>query len=175
MNVLDAIAALDRSGPGCGLGGVPGALPVIDILAALDAIDDEVGVVGPAKPAANHVTRPLSLREFVARVAQAEPERAEWPESWLATTDSCDGLRCKTMWQSVLRFGLCDACDEAAKAFRMKWNRPVSWVGSADFHEVCALAGFDSEAVRDRAMMALATPVGAAKMRAWLTQAGWDR
>ncbi len=169
MSVLDAIAALD----GAGAAGVPWR---VDILAALDALDAAARRPVPEpqpepQPEPDCEPRRESLRAFVARVAH--PDRMAWPESWLRQTDSLDGWRCRTLWQDVLRVSLIDACDEVLKAFRKRRpQRPVSWVGTADFHEVCALAGFDGEAVAARTRRALATAAGAQAMRDALAPQG---
>jgi hypothetical protein len=157
VRVLDAIAALE------GAEAAPAAPPV-DILAALDALDAAARRPVPAPvPEPDCEPRRESLRAFVARVAH--PDRMAWPESWLRQTDSLDGWRCRTLWQDVLRVSLIDACDEVLKAFRKRRpQRPVSWVGTADFHKVCALAGFDGEAVAERTRRALATAAGAQAM-----------
>lgn len=44
------------------------------------------------------------------------------------------------LWHAVLAHGLADVAA----------GRDVDWLGSPDFHEVCALAGLDAEAVLTR-------------------------
>ncbi len=172
MSLLDAIEALEAQEP-------VAAPASVDIMAALAAL--EAAFAKQARAAAGGVrTRRETLREFLASARAADPDRPDWPDWWLDETDSLHAGRSRGMWQSVLFVGLCDVCDEARANFAAiakgrRQERPLPWLGTADFHQVCALAGFDGTAVADRARRALATPEGAMAMRARLAKAAHIR
>jgi hypothetical protein len=109
----------------------------------------------------------------------ASTDRAPWPEEWFATNDPAHGYRCQRMWAECLRMSLLDVCetyckdcdrrdawDRASDVFRQGPRPEVrpSWVGSADFHLVCALAGLDGDAVAQRVKAKLVSRDGAAAM-----------
>lgn len=107
--------------------------------------------------------------------------REPWPASWFAVNDPADAYRCQQMWGEALRLLLIDVCKDVQAVFERQavWDamrtkhglRPIirpSWVTSADFHLVCALAGLDGEAVADRVTAKLRTAEGAAEMIAAL-------
>ena len=65
----------------------------------------------------------------------------------------------RTLWAACLLQGLQEArgaavalggCKKHAGASAMVRRQALGWVGSADFHAVCALAGVDGVAVLDR-------------------------
>jgi hypothetical protein len=154
------------------------------ILAALDAVMPPpkragVSIAEPAEPRDEPPLRGPALRAALLRLRDVEPDRAPWPEEWWTRNDPADGVRCQRMWSECLRLSLIEVCDVCCKDFDLReaWDakpaalrrgkRPdvrPSWIGSPDFHEVCALAGLDGEAVAQRARAQLVSREGAAAM-----------
>ena len=109
------------------------------------------------------VPRP-SLRAMVGELQATHPERMPgepgwemtrpvWPDSWFDARDPGDVTACRKLWASALLACIRDVVQDrhGSKGFDQK-RVPVSsgWIGSRDFHEVCALAGVDGIAVADR-------------------------
>jgi hypothetical protein len=133
--------------------------------------------------------RPLrgaELRAVLAALRNDEPDRAPWPVEWFANNDPADGVRCQRMWAECLRVSLLDVCEAFCKDWdrRAHWDstpaavrqgtRPdvrPTWIGSADFHEVCAMAGLDGEAVASRVRAKFTSREGAAAMGITLSAA----
>ena len=125
-------------------------------------------IVSPSRPTAaieqEEAPRP-SLRVMVDELQAAHPERAPgepgweatrpaWPDSWFDARDPGDVSACRKLWASVLLACIRDVVQDlqGSEGFDQK-RVPVassSWIGSRDFHEVCALAGVDGVAVADR-------------------------
>ena len=119
--------------------------------------------VAPTPAAETEAPRP-SLRAMVDELQAAHPEcapgepgweatRPAWPDSWFDARDPGDVTACRKLWASALLACIRDVVQElhGSKGFDRK-RVPASsgWVGSRDFHEVCALAGVDGVAVADR-------------------------
>lgn len=171
--ILDAIARVSLAPP-------PSAAKV-DILAQLDALAPKPkrAVVSIVEPRDERPVRGAALQDLLAKMRKAEPSREQWPSEWFSRNDPADGVRCQRMWAECLRVSLLDVCetyckdcdlqaawDKTPEVFR-KTQRPevrVSWVGSADFHQVCALAGLDGEAVASRVKAKLVSRAGAVAM-----------
>ncbi|MGR3464267.1 hypothetical protein [Limimaricola sp.] len=125
----------------------------------------------PAEPGAQRV-RP-SLRDMIeAQVAVANREatceaarREPWPEHWWTGTDSADVVRCRTLWQEVLRQCLLSAIDVHLGAPISASGATPTWIGSPDFAMVCDLAGFEPSAVAERLLARLREPNGAIALR----------
>lgn len=151
-----------------------------DILADLAALD--APRTRPARPRphrAPHPTEPggqgvrPSLRDMIEaqvavanREATCEAERREpWPEHWWSGTDSADVVRCRTLWQEVLRQCLLSAIDVHLGAPISASGATPAWIGSPDFAMVCDLAGFEPSAVAERLLARLREPNGAVALR----------
>lgn len=107
---------------------------------------------------------PRPLREMLDELAAADPERLPWPDDWLRTKDSGQITACRALWQSVLLSCIRAAFEEVTDYLRLSKSRlaPVkhekttaelfqsTWIGTRDFHMVCALAGLDGSAVQSR-------------------------
>jgi len=117
-----------------------------------------------------------NLRAMIEEQVAADPDRLPWPESWWHTPDSGVANSCRAMWQTALRELLADALRDViglkprADVITCSANR--AWLGSRDFHMVCALAGMDGIAVEDRVTAAIATEAGAASFYRGLCQHG---
>jgi hypothetical protein len=103
-----------------------------------------------------------------------EEERLPWPDDWVTSRDPADHYRCQMMWCSVLSQCVASMLnrflqprtvtrDERRSQALYKDGPVVStdWLGSRDFHMICALAGFDGVAVCERLTRAMETPQGA--------------
>lgn len=179
--ILDALARVSLAPP-------PRAGDKRDILAALAAVQPK-----PQRPAVSIVEprdeRPLrgpELQAVLAALRNEEPDRAPWPAEWFVHNDPADGVRCQRMWAECLRVSLLDVCEAFCKDWdrRAHWDatpaavrqgtRPdvrPTWIGSADFHEVCAMAGLDGEAVASRVRAKFTSREGAAAMGLMLSAA----
>lgn len=91
------------------------------------------------------------LKTMTDELAAADPDRMPWAESWFDQTDPGEIAACRKLWCSVLL-----SCIRAALGLEVGVDQrnckaiPLSWIGSKDFHIVCALAGFDGTAIADR-------------------------
>lgn len=104
--------------------------------------------------------------EAANREATSEAERRmPWPEHWWAGTDSADVVRCRTLWQEVLRQCLMSAIDVHLGAPISANGATPAWIGSTDFAMVCDLAGFEPSAVAERLRARLREPNGAVALR----------
>ncbi|WPY93177.1 hypothetical protein T8T21_08555 [Limimaricola variabilis] len=100
------------------------------------------------------------------RNATCEAERREpWPEHWWSGTDSADVVRCRTLWQEVLRQCLLSAIDVHLGAPISASGATPAWIGSPDFAMVCDFAGFEPSAVAERLLARLREPNGAFALR----------
>ena len=105
-----------------------------------------------------------SLRTMIAELQSKIPERAvgepgweitrpAWPDSWFDARDPGDVAACRRLWASALLACIRDVVQDMnqSKDFDRKIGRvSAGWIGSRDFHEMCALAGVDGAAVVDR-------------------------
>lgn len=88
--------------------------------------------------------------------------RMPWPSRWFDTVDPGDVSACRALWACVLasclKGAIADACQRADRGNFMGQGGAVSahWIGSRDFHMVCALAGLDGIFVLDQVEAALA-------------------
>lgn len=110
---------------------------------------------------------------FDAHLAE---DRLPWPDGWDQSRDPADMLRCRMMWCAVLSVCIHAVLtqalrerpptrDERHRSSRLRQrDLPDGWIGSRDFHMICALAGFDGVAMAERLRVALATPEGCQAM-----------
>ena len=118
-----------------------------------------------------------NIRAMVEEQVAADPARLPWePEWWRSDELPMQHKRCLLMWQTALRDLLADALRDVL-GLKPLPNLTTSagtraWLGSRDFHMVCALAGLDGGAVEDRVMAAIATDAGAAALYRTLCQHG---
>ena len=163
------------------------ALTTVDVSFARAAPPPQVPVVVHDDAARDErPLRGLALAEALDVQRAAQPDRMPWPASWFERNDPADSHRCLQLWSEALRMLLVDACEEVCKDFdrRDAWDRQSEkirrgprplvksvWVGGSDFMAVCALAGLDGGAVRDRVSAKLATREGAAALGLALTAA----
>lgn len=96
---------------------------------------------------------PPPLADMLAERDAADPDRMPWPADWLTTRDPGDWAKCRALWCSVLLSCVRDALkgnhvDKSTVA--QTYVATAGWIGSRDFHMVCALAGVDGVAVADR-------------------------
>jgi hypothetical protein len=109
-----------------------------------------------------------------AAIHSVEEERLPWPDDWATSRDPADAYRCRAMWCSVLIYCLTSMLTELLqhRSVFVEERRNQStlrdgaavgpgWVGSRDFHMICALAGFDGTAMKERLLRAMETPQGA--------------
>lgn len=172
--ILDALARVSLAPP-------PIAGGKRDILAALAAVapKPERSVVSIVEPRDERPLRGHALQAALARILAEEPDRTPWPEDWFAGADPADTARCQRMWAECLRLSLLDVCETYCKDCdrRDAWDRASgvfrrgprpdvrpSWIGSSDFHLVCAMAGLDGEPVAERVKAKLISREGAAEM-----------
>lgn len=153
----------------------PAAAPV-DLLSVLRGLaEDATLAVGPAGPGT--LPRADSAPATDGKVTAAAPapvtssaappqevERMPWPESWFSTNDPADGARCRHLWAAVLTSCLIGALTDRLDRKR-RADVPESWIGSASFHMICEMAGFDSRAIEDRVRDKMATDEGAEYLR----------
>ncbi len=152
---------------------VPASVGPSDILADLAALNDKRRQPGPqAAPKAEESTRPSLQAQIEAQVKAANREatceaerRMPWPEHWWVGTDSADVVRCRRLWQEVLRQCLMSAIDVQLGARISANGATPAWIGSPDFAIVCDLAGFEPSAVADRLLARLREPNGAVALR----------
>lgn len=95
------------------------------------------------------------LRAMVEEQVAAQPERLAWPAWWWQASDPMPATRCRRLWAEVLRGCLLDALAEPEGPRKGRYmsggvTARAGWIGSRDFHEVAALAGFDGAAVASR-------------------------
>ena len=107
---------------------------------------------------------PRPLREMLDELAASDPERLPWPADWLDVRTSGEVRACRTLWQAVLMSCLRSAMGEITSFDHQSGSQQVSvsWIGGRDFHLVCALAGFDGDAVASRLAKMRETPEGVA-------------
>ncbi|SIO36772.1 hypothetical protein SAMN05444722_1705 [Rhodovulum sp. ES.010] len=55
---------------------------------------------------------------------------------------------CRALWCAVLWEGWCNAHGRGAGLGPVARAQAAAWIGSRDFHMVCALAGIDGEALQ---------------------------
>lgn len=68
-----------------------------------------------------------------------------------ASVDAPEPSACRKMWSNALMLLLDDALGLAeGPQWRLKMAQSLNWIGTADFHEVCALAGVDGQATAER-------------------------
>lgn len=91
------------------------------------------------------------LRSMLDELAAAQPDREPWPDDWFEYTDSGQIEACRKLWCQVLLSCVRAALNVDGSNDRQN-SRPVpfDWIGSRDFHMICALAGFDGVAVAER-------------------------
>lgn len=182
MDLVAALAAVIDAPP-------PDEPVPFNLLSALTTVDVSFARAAPPPPVpvvvrddAAHDERPLRGQALAAALdaqCAAQPDRMPWPASWFDRNDPADSHRCLQLWSEALRMLLVDACEEVCKDFdrRDAWDRQSEkmrrgprpmvrsvWVGSSDFMAVCALAGLDGEAIRDRVSAKLVTREGAAAL-----------
>jgi hypothetical protein len=111
--------------------------------------------VAPRKPVEDQEPQ-RPLRAMLDELATAQPDRLPWPADWLEGTDSGEAAACRRMWADVLRCALGDICravmDAPVRQSRRNEGAPArfSWIGGKDFRIICALAGFEPDAIADR-------------------------
>ncbi len=111
-----------------------------------------------------------------AAIHLVEEERLPWPADWATSRDPADAYRCRAMWCGVLIACLSSAITEFLQPRALPEEKHTNrrdlrgetgiaprWIGSRDFHMICALAGFDGVAIRERLQRAMETPQGARK------------
>lgn len=114
------------------------------------------------------VSPPPTLRSMLDELAASDPARLPWPDDWITRRDPGDADACRRMWGACLISCLHSVLKEAMAEFargpkkpRLQRNegRPVlnGWIGSRDFHMVCALSGLDGVAVEEGVKAALQT------------------
>ena len=125
------------------------------LLADLDAVaGQDSETITAAQAAMRQDDLPaVPLRKMLEEQHQAQPDRLPWPDDWFDRRDPGDAAACQRLWGAVLL--TCIRSAIGASADEDNGNTYVSavpsgWVGSRDFHIVCALAGFDGQAVSDR-------------------------
>jgi hypothetical protein len=109
-----------------------------------------------------------------AAIHPVEEERLPWPDDWAISRDPADAYRCRAMWCGVLIACLTSMLTAylQPRTLRGQERRSQStlrdgpdigpgFVGSRDFHMICALAGFDGTAMKERLLRAMETPQGA--------------
>jgi hypothetical protein len=103
-----------------------------------------------------------------------EEDRLPWPDDWVTSRDPADYYRCHMMWCSVLSQCVASMLNvflqprtvtrDERRSHALYKDGPVvstDWLGSRDFHMICALAGFDGVAVFERLTRAMETPQSA--------------
>lgn len=126
-------------------------LTVMRLLSDLEAARNPQVLAAPV-PDDTDDPPPRPLREMLDELAEADPNRLPWPDDWFAHTDSGQIAACRGLWNSVLLscirsvFGALGVGEEQAGNKRLE----ASWIGSRDFHMVCALCGLDGVAVQSR-------------------------
>ncbi|MCB5199037.1 hypothetical protein LGQ03_07275 [Loktanella sp. TSTF-M6] len=100
----------------------------------------------------NDAPRP-PLRAMLDELAASDENRMPWPDDWFDGVDPAHVKGCRALWASALLALIRDAF--STPTFNQtqtlgKIRATSSWIGSRDFHMVCALAGLDSVAVLDR-------------------------
>lgn len=87
---------------------------------------------------------------------QAAEDRLPWPEDWHRHTDPEDIRACQALWGCVLAACLQGALAdligrrERGNFITGEGRIPSGWIGSRDFHAICALAGLYGPAVEAR-------------------------
>jgi hypothetical protein len=92
---------------------------------------------------------PVPLRDMLDELQIAQPDRLEWPDSWFGRVDPGDADACQQLWCAALLTCIRSAVGLLPDDVNGSGHsRPVgsSWIGSRDFHTMCALAGVDGEA-----------------------------
>lgn len=126
-----------------------------DILQDLhDAIQGRSAASGEVRTAKVSLKpMPATLRQMVDEQAGADPERLPWPERWWTERDSGDYRACRELWAASLLHCLRAALglESYNDSYLGKGTMVgIGWIGSRDFHMVCALAGLDGSAVEYR-------------------------
>lgn len=132
----------------------------------IDGVDADRVAAAPA-PAPAAAPQYESIRDICdARAIEHgdDPHFVPWPDSWFTENDVGDARACKELFGEVLLVGLRDVLTGEFSAARAKLAGKCrvsdSWVGTRDFHTVCALAGIDGLALAQR----LANPAQRAEM-----------
>lgn len=166
---IDILAAL-RTAAAAPVPTPTGAPDILADLAALDGSKARSGLQVAEEAKGN--VRPSLRAQIEAEVEAANREatseaerRMPWPEHWWAGTDSADVVRCRTLWQEVLRQCLISAIDVHLGAPIRANDATPAWIGSRDFAFVCDLAGFEPSAVAERLLARLREPNGAIALR----------
>lgn len=94
------------------------------------------------------------LRDMLAELQEAQPDRLPWPDDWFDHTDSGQIKACRSIWGAALLACIRHALDASGMTDK-RLNAGarvlnVDWFRSRDFHMMCALAGLDGVAMMDR-------------------------
>ncbi|MEJ6397026.1 hypothetical protein [Yoonia sp. 208BN28-4] len=90
-----------------------------------------------------------TLRAFVDAEKALDPDRPDWPEAWFSGDElGTDAQACRAMWAAALIHMLRDLVVDKHSTPRIDLRS--GWFGSRDFHQCCALAGQDGQAVASR-------------------------
>lgn len=76
-----------------------------------------------------------------------------WPERWWSENDPADAQACRALWSDVLMTCIAGSIHDrfGGGLVTGTYGRvEAAWLDSRDFYAVCALAGLDGVAVRDR-------------------------
>ncbi|SHF67052.1 hypothetical protein SAMN05444339_11017 [Loktanella atrilutea] len=82
-----------------------------------------------------------------------EATRPAWPDSWFNNHDPGDVVACRRLWASALLACIRDRIHEMTVHEERRFGAArvgAGWIGSRDFHEMCALADVDGVAVAER-------------------------
>lgn len=90
-----------------------------------------------------------------------------WPDRWWNQNDRADAQACRSLWSAVLMTCIAGAIHDrwGGGLYPSAYGRvEASWLDSRDFHAVCALAGLDGVAVRDRVAAVMGDELAARAM-----------
>jgi hypothetical protein len=108
---------------------------------------------------------PRPLRVMLDELARHDPDRMPWPDDWLTRREVPDVRACLALWGEALRRMLLSACDTVVRHHMEPSGVGSGWVGSRDFHEVCALAGLNGVAIEEKVRPLLQSAESAKALR----------
>lgn len=143
--------------------------PSIDAVLAAD-FGAGTATLNPAGAVPVSLSDPIPsvpLSDMLAEQQAADPDRLPWPSDWLSGPNPYDWIMCRRMWCAVLLTCIRDALKVAhidKSTVAERYAASSGWIGSKDFHMVCALAGVDGVAFSDRLARIAKDPAAIARV-----------